>query len=55
MTTLTTQDRPRGSRLRLPIWLVLVLALGGMTSIMAVVIGVRFYVAGISSTSRAGR
>ena len=39
-------------RLRLPIWLALVLALGGMTSIMAVVIGVSFYIAGFVSTSQ---
>ncbi|NJO36071.1 MAG: hypothetical protein HC869_26435 [Rhodospirillales bacterium] len=39
-------------RLRLPIWLALVLALGGMTSIMALVIGVSFYVAGFVSTSQ---
>jgi class 3 adenylate cyclase len=38
-------------RLRLPIWLVLVLVLGGMTSVMAVVIGLRFYIAGLVSTS----
>lgn len=37
---------------RLPIWLALVLALGGMTSIMALVIGVSFYIAGFVSTSQ---
>src|SRR5688572_18468869 len=53
MTTLTTPDsRGVKRRLRVPIWLVLVLALGGMTSIMAVVIGVSFYVAGFVSTSQ---
>jgi adenylate cyclase len=52
MTTLTTPDSRRAKRrLRVPIWLVLVLVLGGMTSIMAVVIGVSFYVAGFISTS----
>jgi adenylate cyclase len=39
-------------RLRVPIWLVLVLVLGGMTSVMAVVIGVRFYIAGLTSTTQ---
>jgi class 3 adenylate cyclase len=53
MTTLITPDsKPVKRRLRMPIWLVLVLALGGMTSIMAVVIGVRFYLAGRASTSQ---
>ncbi|MGH6893965.1 MAG: adenylate/guanylate cyclase domain-containing protein [Dongiaceae bacterium] len=53
MTTVTPQDiRSAKRRIRLPIWLVLVLALGGMTSVMAVVIGVGFYVAGLISTSR---
>ncbi|HEV8390893.1 MAG TPA: adenylate/guanylate cyclase domain-containing protein [Dongiaceae bacterium] len=52
MTTLATRDRGSAKRrLRMPIWLVLVLVLGGMTSIMAVVIGVRFYIAGLVSTS----
>src|SRR5215510_12159861 len=37
--------------LRVPMWLVLVVVLGGMTSVMAIVIGVRFYVAGRTSTS----
>jgi adenylate cyclase len=51
MTTPITRDtQPAKRRLRLPIWLVLVLVLGGMTSIMALVIGVRFYVAGLTST-----
>jgi adenylate cyclase len=51
MTSLTTQDsQPAKRRLRVPIWLVLVLVLGGMTSVMAVVIGVRFYIAGLVST-----
>lgn len=52
---MTTQTAP-GSRskrsIRLPIWLALVLALGGMTSIMALVIGVSFYIAGFVSTSQ---
>ena len=52
MTTQIVQDSRSKHRLRLPIWLVLVLALGGMTSIMAVVIGVSFYVLGFVSTSR---
>ncbi len=52
MTTQITQDGRSKHRLRLPIWLALVLALGGMTSIMAVVIGVSFYVAGFVSTSQ---
>jgi adenylate cyclase len=52
MTTLTTPgSRSAKRRLRMPIWLVLVLVLGGMTSIMAVVIGISFYVAGFISTS----
>jgi class 3 adenylate cyclase len=51
MTTLVTPDPgSKRRRLRLPIWLVLVLALGGMTSIMAVVIGAGFYVAGLVNT-----
>ena len=51
MTTLTTQgSRGAKRRLRVPIWLVLVLALGGMTGIMALVIGVSFWVAGFIST-----
>ena len=51
MTTLVTKDGKRtGRRLRVPIWLVLALVLGGMTSTMAVVIGARFYVAGLAST-----
>jgi len=53
MTTLTAPDRGSAKRrLRVPIWLVLVLVLGGMTSVMALVIGVRFYVAGLDSTSQ---
>jgi class 3 adenylate cyclase len=44
------ESRIAKRRLRVPIWLVLVMVLGGMTSIMAVVIGVRFYVAGLAST-----
>ncbi|HET6161446.1 MAG TPA: adenylate/guanylate cyclase domain-containing protein [Dongiaceae bacterium] len=53
MTTLITQDRQTAKRrMRIPIWLVLVLVLGGMTSVMAVVIGVRFYVAGLVSTNQ---
>ena len=52
MTTQIVQDSRSKHRLRLPIWLALVLALGGMTSIMAVVIGVSFYVLGFVSTSR---
>jgi len=53
MTTLITQDtQSTKRRLRLPIWLVLVLVLGGMTSIMAVVIGARFYVAGLISAGQ---
>ena len=51
MTTLTTSDRTAKRRLRVPIWLVLVLALGGMTSIMAMVIGVSFWLAGFISTN----
>ena len=52
MTTQSAQGSHSKHRLRLPIWLALVLALGGMTSIMAVVIGVSFYVAGFVSTSQ---
>jgi class 3 adenylate cyclase len=53
MTTLLTRDVPAvRRRVRVPIWLVLVLVLGGMTSIMAVVIGVRFYIAGRASTTQ---
>ena len=53
MTTLAGRDvQPAKRRLRVPIWLVLVLVLGGMTSVMAVVIGVRFYIAGLISTSQ---
>ena len=52
MTTLTTRDGQRAKRrIRIPIWLVLVLALGGMTSVMAVVIGVSFWLAGFISTN----
>lgn len=52
MTTHATPEaKPVKPRLHLPIWLVLALVLGGMTSIMAVVIGVRFYVAGVISTN----
>ncbi len=52
MTILATRNPGSTKRrLRVPIWLVLVLVLGGMTSIMALVIGVRFYVAGLTSTS----
>jgi adenylate cyclase len=52
MTTLITRDGQGAKRrMRMPIWLVLVLALGGMTSVMAVVIGVSFWVAGFISTS----
>ena len=52
MTTLTTRNgRGAERRVRLPIWLVLVLALGGMTSVMAVVIGVSFWLAGFISTN----
>lgn len=36
----------------MPIWLALVLALGGMTTIMAMVIGVSFYIAGVVSTGK---
>jgi len=46
------QESRSKQRLRLPIWLALVLALGGMTSIMALVIGISFYVAGFISTSK---
>ena len=53
MTTLTTPgDREAKRRVRMPIWLVLVLVLGGMTSVMALVIGVRFYLAGLSSADQ---
>ena len=52
MTTQSAQGSHSKHRLRLPIWLTLVLALGGMTSIMAVVIGVSFYDAGFVSTSQ---
>src|SRR3982751_1782797 len=53
MTTLITRDAKAAKRrVRVPIWLVLVLVLGGMTSIMAVVIGVRFYIAGRASTTQ---
>jgi adenylate cyclase len=52
MTILVTPDPGSTKRrLRMPIWLVLVLVLGGMTSVMAVVIGVRFCIAGLLSTS----
>jgi adenylate cyclase len=51
MTTLITSGRTAKRRLRVPIWLVLVLALGGMTSIMALVIGVSFWLAGFISTN----
>jgi adenylate cyclase len=51
MTTRATKDSKRARRrLRVPIWLVLALVLGGMTSAMAVVIGARFYLAGLAST-----
>ena len=46
------RDSSGKRRLRVPIWLVLVLVLGGMTSVMAVVIGVRFYIAGLTSTTQ---
>jgi class 3 adenylate cyclase len=53
MTALATQSPGSTKRrLRVPIWLVLVLVLGGMTSIMALVIGVRFYVAGVVGTTQ---
>jgi adenylate cyclase len=53
MTTLITRDGQGAKRrVRMPIWLVLVLALGGMTSVMAVVIGVGFYLAGLSSADQ---
>ncbi len=52
MTTLATREsRKAKRRVRVPIWLVLVMVLGGMTSVMAVVIGVRFYLAGLASTN----
>jgi adenylate cyclase len=51
MTTVTApENRPARHYVRLPIWLVLVLALGGMTSIMALVIGVGFYFFGFTGT-----
>jgi adenylate cyclase len=50
-TNIVRGSRSAKRRLRLPIWLVLVLVIGGMTSIMAVVIGVRFYIAGRITTS----
>ena len=51
MATLTTQESgSKKRRMHVPIWLVLVLVLGGMTSIMALVIGVLFYLAGLTST-----
>ena len=51
MTTVIAPDNRSAKRpVRLPIWLVLVLALGGMTSIMALVIGVGFYIAGFAGT-----
>ncbi|HEX6119736.1 MAG TPA: hypothetical protein VFZ03_09835, partial [Dongiaceae bacterium] len=51
MATLITPDSRAAKRtLRVPVWLVLVLVLGGMTSVMAVVIGARFYIAGLVST-----
>jgi len=50
-TVINPGGRAAKRRLRMPIWLVLVLVLGGMTSVMALVIGVRFYVAGFLSTS----
>jgi class 3 adenylate cyclase len=53
MTTLIGRDVETAKRrVHVPIWLVLVLVLGGMTSIMALVIGVRFYLAGRASTSQ---
>ena len=51
MTTVTApDDKQAKQRIRLPIWLVLVLVLGGLTSIMGLVIGVLFYLAGLTST-----
>ncbi|WP_119301560.1 adenylate/guanylate cyclase domain-containing protein [Dongia deserti] len=52
MTMHLMRDSFAKRRLRVPIWVVLVLVLGGMTSVMAVVIGVRFYVAGLVSTTQ---
>src|SRR5262245_44986539 len=52
MTAVMAPDgKPAKQRIRLPIWLVLVMVLGGMTSIMALVIGLMFYFAGLTSTS----
>jgi class 3 adenylate cyclase len=50
MTAKTLKAREAKQRVRLPIWLVLVLVLGGLTSIMALVIGLLFYFAGLKST-----
>ncbi len=50
MTGKTLKGRQAKQRLRLPIWLVLALVLGGLTSIMALVIGLLFYFAGLAST-----
>ncbi|HKP23631.1 MAG TPA: adenylate/guanylate cyclase domain-containing protein [Dongiaceae bacterium] len=44
------ENRPAKRYVRLPIWLVLVMALGGMTSVMALVIGVGFYFFGFTGT-----
>jgi class 3 adenylate cyclase len=53
MTAVTTpQARTAKRRLHMPIWLVLVLVLGGMTSIMAAVIGMLFLTAGLFSTNK---
>jgi adenylate cyclase len=50
-TSIVRNSQSTKRRLRVRIWLVLALVLGGMTSIMAVVIGGRFYLAGRASTS----
>jgi class 3 adenylate cyclase len=52
MSAPAARDGSGKRRLRVPIGLVLVLVLGGMTSVMAVVIGVRFYIAGLTSTTQ---
>ena len=51
MTTVIAPENPPAKQyVRLPIWLVLVMALGGMTSVMALVIGVGFYFFGFTGT-----
>lgn len=50
MTTVTTPDtRPAKRRIRLPVWLALALAFGGLTSATAIVVGASFYVTAIGN------